>query len=252
MSGSRRKGALASRLEISDVEGAAERPVTLQSLAEHGCVLAPTGPVLPGQPLTLLPGSLQGSVVLGDCEVQSLQVMAHVQEGEGFYVPYEPLFTNVCGSKQMAGSSHLQRIISPSLPEKSSGAAKGAAPPTRNPALLCKNVTDFGTCYELLSLFGNVAVRVDESGRGMISFKGARETRDTFDLLETLYGASFIEECARCSGAPPPPGASSDDMYDGFFSVHMAVVTSNIGRRLKVRNPPRARALRRPARARYR
>lgn len=197
-------------------------------------MLEPFGTESLGPFLTLFSGSIEGSAVLGDCEVQYLQVMAYVQKGEGFYVPYEPVFTNVCGGKQMAGSSHLQRIINP-LPMEQDAPEEARGPPRRDPALLCKNVTDFGTCYELLSLFGNVAVRVDESGRGMISFKGARQTRDTFDLLETLYGTSFIEECVRCSGAPPPPNASSDDLYDGFFSVHMAVVTSNIGRRLKVR-----------------
>lgn len=266
LSGSRKRSKVHS-VPVLDDRGAAaggsskgnhnKHLLSLNSIAAHGCVLT-TGPEQDGQGhFTLLAGCIQGSVILGDCLVESLQVIEHVQQGGGFYIPYGPVFTNVCGGKSMAGSRHIQEIVfqSSQAPQSSTPAGRGGGGvPRRDPALLSKNITDFGVCYEILSLFGNVAVRINRPGHGsMISFKGAQDARNIFDLLETLYGRDFIVECIKWANKVSPhfggdasPAAtdtaadrcSSDLLYDDFFSVHMAVVTSNIGRKLKVSGTP--------------
>ena len=102
-----------------------------------------------------------------------------------------------------------------------------------------------------------------------MSFKGARNVRKVFDVLHESLGSDFVDSClgaksgrsttdaSTCVGrrdkrvrndkpvvvassstalvaAVAAPVMVSNDMYPGFFGVHMAVVTLCLGKRLSV------------------
>lgn len=92
--------------------------------------------------------------------------------------------------------------------------------------------TAFGECREMFTIFGNVTARRDMSKGSTITFKGTRHVSMIYSVLEGVFGEDVMKMCREHH--VHNESLDPDNFANGFFNVHMAVVTANIGKMLMV------------------
>lgn len=190
---------------------------TLGTLFTKGCILRPKGEDT-GCRFTMQPQACPPPMFITCCKVLSITAVRGDKAKNIFYGYMPPMFENICGS-----------AISFRGPEQFNGHC------------VKKTKTSFGDCHEMFTVYGNVAMRKvraeicwhakrplrrpsiagQEQPVGNVSFKGARDVRMIAGVVKDLMGIESLFNQQTCVGG-----------HD--FNVHMAVVTSLLGKKLSV------------------
>jgi hypothetical protein len=154
---------------------------------------------------------------LRDAAISEVLVIYGTTNGEqGYYYSSDPAFENICGSMQVCRDVQIDYLASPNHPWG---------------AVLRKSKTAFGTCYELFTVHGNITLRAGRGGGMMISIKGTRDVEKIYNTLGIIMGPRFMN---MCIGIEDVPIDGVCNTFEGFFHVHMAVITSCVGKRMSV------------------
>jgi hypothetical protein len=187
---------------------------TVTLMERHGLVLVNQSNI--SKPFHISPGQLQVPFYLKDAVIADVLVIYGTTNGEqGFYYNTKPVFENICGSMQVERAVRMDYLASPDHPWG---------------AILRKSKTAFGICYELFTIHGNITLRAGKDGGMMVSIKGTRDMEKIYKTLGVVMGSRFVNMCKGIDDADDTYSSS----FAGFFSVHMAVITSCVGKRMSV------------------
>jgi hypothetical protein len=186
---------------------------TVTSLYNHGILLENARTTL--RPFCIPPHKIDVPYFLRDATISEVLVIYGTTHGEqGFYYNAHPAFENICGSMQVCGDAQIDFLSSPDH--------------FWSPVLR-KSKTAFGTCYELFTIHGNITLRAGRGGGMMVSIKGTRDVEKIYKTLGTIMGSKFM---AMCHGIEIE--CVAQETFERFFNVHMAVITSCVGKRMSV------------------
>jgi hypothetical protein len=188
---------------------------TVTSLKNDGLLLVNQSNAL--KPFYIPPDKIHVPYYLRDAAISEVLVIYGTTNGEqGFYYSSDPAFENICGSMQVCRDVQIDYLASPNHPWAS---------------VLRKSKTAFGTCYELFTVHGNITLRAGKGGGMMVSIKGTRDVTKIYNTLGVIMGQRFMH---MCMGIEDLEMDGVCNTSEGFFNVHMAVITSCVGKRMSV------------------
>lgn len=195
-------------------------PKTLLELHRDGACFGPRDEYF------VPPYSFEIHCTYGSWKVKEISV-SHYYGGQGdmFYQETPPAFVNICGCANFEPGLYLGATI-----DRERGGKR-----------LCtfaRERTPFGICRQMCTVFGNVTVREMGKGDSMgssVSLKAVRDVGAVYGVIGDVLGRPVVSEMhnLRRRGSDPS-GHTAPVGHDGFFEVHMAIVTATLGKRLFV------------------